>query len=534
MPCLTYFQDLFIQSLQSVGLYGESLQKLLEDIRGHSVPSDEVISEDFNLPGLAELKGRWCGSLDASGGGNGDTMADFDFHGEEWEWGTYKTQRVLAAGAYSNDDGLRLEKIFIQKDNATIHADGTLFGPKTNLHFAVLNFPVSLVPTLVQVIETSATDAVHSLRQFLAPIKGILHMEGDLRGSLAKPECDVQVRLLDGAMGGIDLGRAEIVASLTSTSRFLFNAKFEPIIQNGHVHIQGSIPVTFAENNILDGENVERDKSEATWIRGWGKERSKESADEASDKKSFRERTEEDWNTRLAESLKDLNWNILDVGEVRIDADIKDGGMMLLTALSPYANWLHGNAEVMLQVRGTVEQPVLDGSASFHRATISSPVLRKPLTNFGGTVLVNSNRLCISSLESRVSRKGKLSLKGNLPLRTSEASLGDKIDLKCEVLEVRAKNILSGQVDTQLQLTGSILQPNISGKIKLSHGEAYLPHDKGGGTAPFNRDGSNQSKLPSGGYNQAVASKYVSRFLNLKPAASRATFLQPSGTYLVP
>jgi hypothetical protein len=93
-------------------------------------------------------------------------------------------------------------------------------------------------------------------------------------------------------------------------------------------------------------------------------------------------------------------------------------------------------------VRGTVEQPVLDGSASFHRASISSPVLRKPLTNFGGTVHVKSNRLCITSLDSRVSRRGKLFVKGNLPLRTSEASLGDKIDLKCEVLEVRAKNIL--------------------------------------------------------------------------------------------
>lgn len=45
-------------------------------------------------------------------------------------------------------------------------------------------------------------------------------------------------------------------------------------------------------------------------------------------------------------------------------------------------------------------------------------------------------------MESRVSRRGKLFVKGNLPLRTSEASLGDKIDLKCEVLEVRAKNIL--------------------------------------------------------------------------------------------
>lgn len=55
---------------------------------------------------------------------------------------------------------------------------------------------------------------------------------------------------------------------------------------------------------------------------------------------------------------------------------------------------------------------------------------------------MKSNRLCITSLDSRVSRRGKLFVKGNLPLRTGEASLGDKIELKCEVLEVRAKNIL--------------------------------------------------------------------------------------------
>ncbi|CAI9094401.1 OLC1v1030130C2 [Oldenlandia corymbosa var. corymbosa] len=522
-------KDLFIQSLQSVGIGAESLQKLLEEIRGLSNWSDEVVLDDFNLPGLAELKGRWHGSLDASGGGNGDTMAEFDFNGEEWEWGAYKTQRVLAAGAYSNDDGLRLERILIQRDNATIHADGTLLGPKTNLHFAVLNFPVSFVPTLVQVIETSATEAVHSLRQLLAPIKGILHMEGDLRGSLAKPECDVQVRLLDGAIGGIDLGRAEIVASLTSTSRFLFNAKFEPIIQNGHVHVQGSIPVAFVQNNVMEEESAETDKSEARWSDNWTSERNKGSGDETSDRKGSRERNEEVWDSQLTEGLKGLNWNILDAGEVRVDADIKDGGMMLLTALSPYANWLHGNAEVMLQVRGTVEQPVLDGSASFHRATISSPVLRKPLTNVGGTVLVDSNRLCIGSLDGRISRKGKISVKGNLPLRTSEESLGDKIDLKCEVLEVRAKNVFSGQVDTQLQISGSILQPTISGKTKLSHGEAYIPHDKGSGSAPFNRDVSNQAGVPVGGYNRAVASKYVSRFLNLKPVSSNITDREVSG-----
>jgi len=85
---------------------------------------------------------------------------------------------------------------------------------------------------------------------------------------------------------------------------------------------------------------------------------------------------------------------------------------------------------------------VLNGYASLCRASISSPVFRNSLTNFGGTVHMKSNRLSIPSLESRIGRKGKLLVKGNLPLRTKEAALNDKIEFKCEVLEVQAKNIL--------------------------------------------------------------------------------------------
>ncbi|TQD68546.1 hypothetical protein C1H46_045921 [Malus baccata] len=47
-------QDLFIQSLQSVGLYTESLKELLEVIQGHYASSNEVDVEDLNLPGLTE------------------------------------------------------------------------------------------------------------------------------------------------------------------------------------------------------------------------------------------------------------------------------------------------------------------------------------------------------------------------------------------------------------------------------------------------------------------------------------------------
>ena len=212
----------------------------------------------------------------------------------------------------------------------------------------------------------------------------------------------------------------------------------------------------------------------------------------------------------------------------------------------------------------------------FHRASISSPVFRKPLTGFGGTVYMKSNRLSIPSLESRLGRKGKLLVKGNLPLRTSEAARDDKIELKCDVLEVHAKNILrllswsllyvdmiieskilqnfcnifflfiyifvytlslfekkyhtfvSGQVNSQLQITGSVLQPIISGSVKLSNGEVYLPHD--GGDGDSQTIVSNQSTLSDGGDSQAFASRYISQYFGSRYASLTTESSQSSSS----
>ena len=49
----------------------------LQTVRGLHAPSNDVVLEDLSLPGLSELKGHWHGSLDASGGGNGDTLVNF-------------------------------------------------------------------------------------------------------------------------------------------------------------------------------------------------------------------------------------------------------------------------------------------------------------------------------------------------------------------------------------------------------------------------------------------------------------------------
>jgi hypothetical protein len=74
-----------------------------------------------------------------------------------------------------------------------------------------------------------------------------------------------------------------------------------------------------------------------------------------------------------------------------------------------------------------------------------------------------------------------------------------------------------------------MLQPTISGNIKLSQGEAYLPHDKGGGAAPLNRLAANQYSIPGAAINQAVSSRYFARFFGTERASSGMKFSQSTG-----
>lgn len=482
-------KELFMHGMQHVGFCTESLKQQLEYVRNSkALPAlEEGSPESMPLPGLAELRGRWHGTFDASGGGNGDTSSDFDFRGEEWEWGEYKTQRVVTVGSYNNNDGLQLDKIFIQKDSATLHADGTLLGPKSNLHFAVLNFPIGLVPPLLHAIQSSTLQPVPYQTTWgpITSIKGILYMEGDLRGPLVQPQCDVQVRLLDGAVGGVDLGRAEVVASITSSNRLNFNANFEPVVRSGHVHVRGSLPLEARGLDAIEDDETHKENFNMKRSRGWNRSKSKLNEEtDVEGKKIVRDRLgDEGWEVHLAESLKGLDWDFSDKGAVQVDATVKDGGMTLITALSPHLRWLQGSADMTLQVRGTADQPTVDGVAAFHKVSISSPVLPRPLSNFGGTIRVLNNQLCVEGLDGRVGRKGRLQVKGKLPLRASESSKGDNIELKADLLEVRAKNMFSGQVDSQMRFTGSMLEPEVSGMIKLSRGEAYLPHEKGANSA---------------------------------------------------
>lgn len=73
-------------------------------------------------------------------------------------------------------------------------------------------------------------------------------------------------------------------------------------------------------------------------------------------------------------------------------------------------------ADITVNVRGTLDNPVADGVAHVHRAVLASPWLPRPMTGFGATVRLNNNVLSVESLEGHTGRKGKVSVRGALSL----------------------------------------------------------------------------------------------------------------------
>ena len=72
-------KEIFLQGVQSAGFSAENAKELLEYIRSRNGgdPENENEPEALPLPGLAELKGKWTGTLEATGGGKGDTTVCF-------------------------------------------------------------------------------------------------------------------------------------------------------------------------------------------------------------------------------------------------------------------------------------------------------------------------------------------------------------------------------------------------------------------------------------------------------------------------
>lgn len=288
------------------------------------------------------------------------------------------------SGDYSNHLGLKLEKFFIRHNTATLHVEGTLLGPAPNLHFAVLHFPANLVAPLYQAARGEDSQKFPKEPQSPPPLvppisppnpppsppflRGIIFLEGDYRGTWTQPQCEVTVQLLDGSIGGVSMARAEVAASLASSSRLAFQAYLKPSEVTGEVRVQGSVPFNLGgESQPLNStQNPPHPlPQEEPWEGGTkGSNRGNSQGEEREERGgAVPGGVDLDFGDEVREAREGVRLLLegaralekggegLDKGAVEIEAVVKDGGMRLLTALSNNnVQWLQGSADVSVKV----------------------------------------------------------------------------------------------------------------------------------------------------------------------------------------
>lgn len=165
---------------------------------------------------------------------------------------------------------------------------------------------------------------------------------------------------------------------------------------------------------------------------------------------------------------------------------VKDGGMAILTSVTPDVQWQGGQAAIDMRLRGSLEQPVLSGVASVSKATLDCPFLRFPLTNVSADVRAGDDRLTVEALEARCGRRGHIRVRGSLPVyggsgsaaqqqsATGAAAAPQRLVADVSGLELRVRNMYSGQYDASLTVTNSLASPTVAGSMRFSKGIVFI------------------------------------------------------------
>ncbi|MAD20600.1 MAG: hypothetical protein CMJ52_10720 [Planctomycetaceae bacterium] len=422
--------------------------------------------------GLQDLRGKWKGSMQAYGSTGGAVVAEFDVKGEDWEWGSYCMENVNAEGNYHPNEGLHFEKFQLDAGDARLRIVGNMLGSKQDAQFRLTDFPLSLLQSFFNVLPgntfaeqgmgsnifkpnagSGGLSGMANIPQGDDFISGNLYVNAALGGSAEAPQGNVNFQVLDGALRNKKLARAEANAAVTNDQRFTFNVNLQPAGGPGHVKLMGSTPFEYS----LSPKPVDP------------KDQHKSSGSK-------------------------------DNENIEIDVAVKDGGMLLLSALVPQVNWQTGSADIAMQVRGTMSKPNLSGVAHVNRASISCPWLIRPLSSLGVTVRVQDNALHVDAFDGKVGRKGFLRINGYLPMDSSKGADGEDVKKGIIVdacgLELRVKNAFTGNFDGQFIVRGNLKQPELSGHSQFSKGVVYLVPQ-----------GSSQADEPSEGMSTATVLK---------------------------
>lgn len=163
--------------------------------------------------------------------------------------------------------------------------------------------------------------------------------------------------------------------------------------------------------------------------------------------------------------------------QLALDVSLKDEGLSLINVFTDQVQWQQGKGLFQAQLRGTWEEPIVNGVLSVDDAVIKTPAFEEPVTNFSARVRFDRDRLRVDGIQGLFSQ-GQITMAGVLPIQTpltaDDPDAATPLTASLRRLQVNAGNIYRGTVEGTLVITDTLLSPDLGGNVQLSQGRLDL------------------------------------------------------------
>ncbi|MDG2617169.1 translocation/assembly module TamB domain-containing protein [Thermoleptolyngbya sichuanensis XZ-Cy5] len=354
------------------------------------------------LPRLAELQGNFEATLNLSGSVQSGVTADFNLAGENWQWGEFNAQQVIAQGTLQ-DGVLELLPLRLGSDEAFLSFNGQFGADEISGQLQAQSVDITPLQDIVQ-LPISITGRVNG--------------NAFLQGSLGDPEVRGEVSLFD----------AKIQQQSVRDARALFS------YDDARARIIGQMSVNETEPLRLRAD------------------------------------------IPYAFDFMDVS---PDSEAIAINLSVKNEGLELLSLFTNQVAWAGGEADINLDITGTLSAPLVTGAAEFNGASMTAPALPEPLTNITGRAQFNTSFVDVEGIRGQF-RQGEVVAEGILPIFNpndfpqSETTVNQPLTVSLNQVVLNLKGLYSGGVDGAVQVTGTALAPVIGGDIALTNGRVQL------------------------------------------------------------
>lgn len=369
------------------------------------------------IPDIGTLQGEFNGEISIANNLKTGLNTSFKIDGTNWQLprnqseNPYQIDRLQATGNWNNGK-LRLEPLNLTIQNSQIDIAGDFGFNSQNAKLNVKNVP---------------TEWLTSFVELPVDITGGVNLSAQISGNIANPQASGDISLIDGQLNNTKLRDPKASFNYWD-GRLNFNGDSafsnSPLIsQSDRITIAGTIPY------------------------------------------------------QLPFSLKPPTSR-----DIRIDLSLENQGLQILDVLSKkQINWLDGQGKISLNIDGKmkksggIESLNAKGSATINKGRIKSAAIAEPFSDINGEIVFDFDRIDVQKLTGKLAQ-GQVNIVGMIPISDSFAIDPTKqLQIQMNGIPINIPTKYNGDVNGNLTVIGTALNPIVTGDIKLSNGQVQLP-----------------------------------------------------------